>query len=88
MDKKIESIDKINHPSHYTQGGIECIKAIEAALGKSGFEAYCKGNAIKYIWRENFKNGSEDIQKAITYLNFLLESRKTPISKMDIEQLR
>ena len=80
--------DKVNHPSHYTNGGIECIKAIEAALGKDGFEAYCKGNAIKYLWREAFKNGTEDIEKAKMYLDFLIESRTRPISEVDIEPRR
>lgn len=40
--------DEVNHPSHYTNGDIECIDAIRAALGKEGFIAYCRGNAIKY----------------------------------------
>jgi hypothetical protein len=26
--------DVVNHPSHYTDGGIECIEAIEAALNQ------------------------------------------------------
>ena len=25
--------DAVNHPSHYTQGGIECIDAMKSALG-------------------------------------------------------
>jgi hypothetical protein len=38
--------DMVNHPPHY-QGKVECIDAIEAALGPDGFAAYCRGNAIK-----------------------------------------
>lgn len=64
--------DPVNHPSHYTQGGIECIDAIEAACtGLTGFEGYCIGNAIKYEWRWKQKNGVEDIDKAIWYLKRL-----------------
>ena len=32
--------DNVNHPSHYTFGGVECIDAIEAELGREGFVAY------------------------------------------------
>ena len=61
--------DMVNHPSHYTQGGIECIDAIKAAtVGLEGIEAVCTGNAIKYMWRWKHKNGAEDIRKAIWYL--------------------
>lgn len=66
--------DNVNHPSHYTQGGIECIDAIKAAtVGLTGIEAVCTGNAVKYMWRWKFKNGAEDIRKAMWYLEKLLE---------------
>lgn len=66
--------DNVNHPSHYTQGGIECIDAIKAAtVGLTGIEAVCTGNAIKYMWRWKFKNGAEDIRKAMWYLEKLLK---------------
>ena len=66
--------DNVNHPSHYTQGGIECIDAIKAAtVGLTGTEAVCTGNAVKYMWRWKFKNGAEDIRKAMWYLEKLLE---------------
>tara|TARA_R110000851_G_scaffold187318_1_gene337087 strand:- start:3728 stop:4096 length:369 start_codon:yes stop_codon:yes gene_type:complete len=61
--------DNVNHPKHYqSDNGIECIDAIRAALGKEGFIAYCKGNAIKYTWRDKIDN-REDMQKAQWYLN-------------------
>lgn len=66
--------DNVNHPSHYTQGGIECIDAIKAAtVGLTGIEAVCTGTAVKYMWRWKFKNGAEDIRKAMWYLEKLLE---------------
>ena len=61
--------DNVNHPEHYTQGGIECIDAIEAALTPEEFRGYCKGNALKYIWRERMKGGDESIAKAEWYLD-------------------
>lgn len=67
------SEEDVVYPSHYTQGSIECIDAIYSALGHEGFRAYCKGNVLKYIWREQFKNGTEDLAKARQYIEFILE---------------
>ena len=66
--------DNVNHPDHYTQGGIECIEAIEAALGAEGFAAYCQGNVMKYLWRHRNKGGVEDLEKARRYLDWMIES--------------
>lgn len=60
--------DSVNHPSHYTAGLIECIDAIESALGAVGFTYYCQGNALKYLWRWRNKGGVEDLDKAIWYI--------------------
>lgn len=63
--------DAIN-PDHYKQGDIECIDAIvSAVVNKKGIEAYCVGNIFKYLWRYESKNGIEDINKAVWYLNKL-----------------
>lgn len=59
----------VSHPSHYTQGGIECIDAMEAAFGKEAVSHFCICNAFKYIFRHEHKNGKEDIEKAEWYLN-------------------
>lgn len=65
--------DNVNHPSHYTQGKVECLDALESAtIGKSGIEAVCVANIIKYLWRYEEKNGLEDIKKAQFYLNRLI----------------
>lgn len=61
--------DPVSHPSHYTQGGIECIDAMVAAFGKEAVANFCMCNAFKYIWRSKYKNGAEDIEKAKWYLN-------------------
>ena len=60
--------DAVNHPSHYTQGGIECIDAMVAAFGKDTVADYCIVNAFKYLWRYKHKNGDEDISKAHWYI--------------------
>jgi hypothetical protein len=61
--------DPVNHPPHY-QGKVECIDAIEAALGDDGFIAFCRGNAMKYLYRAGRKGDSvEDLRKAAWYLD-------------------
>lgn len=68
-----QDVDVINHPSHYTKGRIECIDAIDSATaGKSGIEAVCVANIIKYLYRYEEKNGLEDVKKAQWYLNKLI----------------
>ena len=64
--------DSVNHPEHYRQGGIECIDAIEAALTPEEFRGYCKGNVLKYVWRERLKGGGVSLAKANWYLRRLL----------------
>lgn len=66
--------DNVNHPQHYTQGGIECIDAIKAALTPEEFRGYCKGNALKYVWRELHKGGNESLEKAQWYLAKAVQS--------------
>lgn len=62
--------DAVNHPPHYTGGGIECIDAMLAAFGATEVASFCKLNAFKYIWRcMNKGKCIEDIDKAIWYLN-------------------
>ena len=58
--------DPVNHPSHYTQGKIECIDFI---LDKK--LNFCRGNAVKYIVRAGLKDPDkeiEDLKKAIWYI--------------------
>ena len=71
---KEPNVDMVNHPSHYTQGGIECIDCIKSAtVGKVGIESFCVGNAIKYLFRYEEKNGIEDVKKARWYIDRLIK---------------
>lgn len=65
--------DNINNPPHYKQGEIECIDAIRAALTPEEFRGYCKGNVIKYAWRERHKGSGESLMKVSWYLNKAVE---------------
>lgn len=74
ISDKIEKVERVNHPSHYTSGGMEVIDIIEA------FNlSFCSGNAIKYILRSGAKldfegqdpkaKAVEDLRKAAWYIN-------------------
>lgn len=56
----------IEHPSHYTDGGIETIDFIEAKKLN-----YRLGNVVKYVSRAGKKDPEtriEDLKKALWYL--------------------
>jgi hypothetical protein len=65
--------DAVNHPAHYTNGGIETIDYMKAKMGREKFFGYLQGNIIKYISRYENKNGLEDLRKAHWYLTKLIE---------------
>ena len=75
-EMKEQTHDAVNHPSHYTTGGIECIDYIQEKLTPEEFKGFVKGNVIKYLTREQHKNGDEDICKAQWYLNRLADTFK------------
>lgn len=56
--------DLVNHPPHYTVGGIETIDFIEAKRLD-----YCSGQVVKYLARHLYKgNTLTDLRKAEWYL--------------------
>lgn len=74
VEKYLEAVkpDPVNHPAHYTSGGIECIDAMQAAFGDEAVKDFCLCNAFKYLWRHRSKNGVEDLKKCRWYLNRLI----------------
>jgi len=82
MKEAASMADNVNHPAHYTAGEVECIDAIKAAtVNLTGIKAYATAAAIKYLWRWSLKGGSEDLDKAIWYINRLkkeVESNENP----------
>ena len=66
--------DQIYKPQHYQGKGVECIDAIKSALKSTphGFESYCRGNVMKYIFRYREKGGEQDLLKARVYLDWLI----------------
>jgi len=69
VSQAIAQHDAVNHPPHYTAGGIETIDFIEAkGLG------YHLGNVVKYITRADHKGDRlENLKKAQWYLNREIE---------------
>ena len=65
--------DPVNSPKHYTAhpSGVECIKITEHM-------SFTLGNAIKYIWRADLKNGTEDLLKAKWYIEREIAKRGSP----------
>lgn len=71
----------VEHPSHYTSGGIECIDAMKAML--AGYEQakiatkfywhFLSGQVLKYLWRWPLKERPlQDLKKARWYLDRLI----------------
>ena len=68
--------DFVNHPSHYNQGNIECIDALNAMVTgfKDSVDASLSWQVVKYVWRHPFKGKNlEDLEKARFYLGRLIE---------------
>ena len=66
-------LDPVNHPPHYTKGGIETIDFIEAKDLN-----YRLGNVIKYVSRAGKKDSDPivDLEKAAWYLQREILARK------------
>lgn len=75
----VSVVDNVNHPRHYTTGKIEVIDIMEDQLNPEEYRGYIKGQVLKYITRERYKNGLEDLKKAYWYLGRLIQ-------KMEAEQ--
>lgn len=73
--------DVVREPSHYKVDGMECIDF----AAKMTF-AY--GNAFKYVWRYQFKNGLEDLEKAKRYLEIARDQGHEISPQLDEQDVR
>jgi hypothetical protein len=84
MKKKIVK-DNVNHPAHYNASDIYCnecgghIECIDIVRHYN----FAIGNAIKYLWRFEHKNGLEDLKKAIWYINDEIKRREKEIDQQE-----
>jgi hypothetical protein len=70
-----KKLDLVNKPPHYTDGGVDTLKFIEAKDLN-----YRLGNVVKYISRAGTKVGSDpvqDLEKARFYLEREIAARKS-----------
>jgi hypothetical protein len=66
--------DPVTRPDHYNKGAIEAIEAIKASMPENEFRGYLKGNALKYLWRYDYKGKPiEDLRKCKWYIDRLIE---------------
>ena len=67
--------DMVNQPSHYTfSDKFEIIDVVEEITKQyPPHLAFAIGNAVKYIARSQHKNGKQDIEKSIWYLQRVLD---------------
>jgi hypothetical protein len=62
--------DMVNHPPHYTQGGMETIDIMEAKSTPEEFKGHLKLTALKYITRAGHKESElQDAKKTQWYVN-------------------
>jgi hypothetical protein len=64
-----------SHNDHYRQGDIECIDAIRAALTDEEWRGFCKGNVLKYTWREKHKGSDGSLLKAQDFLRWAVAGK-------------
>ena len=66
--------DPVEKPDHYNKGAIEAIEAIKASMPEHEFNGYLKGNALKYLWRYDYKGKPvEDLRKCRWYIDRLIK---------------
>ena len=73
--------DTVERPKHYNVFEKEVIYTIKDLLDNNnnykGFDNYCIGNSLKYIFRAGLKgNYYEDLEKARYYINKILEGKE------------
>lgn len=75
--------DVVNHPAHYqTRSGLEVIDILAAVTEDlSGIEAVDTANAMKYLCRWKKKNGIQDLEKAVWYIQHLIAHEQTEMKK-------
>lgn len=76
--------DIVNHPKHYTHGGIETIDYMKAKSTHEEFCGHLRLTAIKYLSRFGHKDDVlQEAQKALWYVNRLVEELRE--TQKDVE---
>jgi hypothetical protein len=68
--------DIINKPSHYHDGGIDVLELLKMKFGPDVIRGFYIGNVIKYTLRFEKKNGVQDLEKGLYYLQALIDHER------------
>jgi hypothetical protein len=68
--------DIINKPSHYHDGGIDVLELLKMKFGPEVIRGFYIGNVIKYTLRFEKKNGVQDLEKGLYYLQALIDHER------------
>lgn len=62
------TFDLVSRPEHYNShpSGVECVWL-------TMHMTFCAGNAFKYVWRTDLKNGRQDLEKGLQYADMVVE---------------
>lgn len=74
MERKPLSTEEVSNQAHYTQFPIQVIEFCQV-----NNLSWCASNVVKYVCRENKKNGVEDLNKALTYLACLVVYKESGV---------
>lgn len=74
--KEEQKIDMVNNPPHYTYGTMETIDIMEATSTKEELIGHLRNTALKYLLRFQRKNGVQDLDKCIWYVERLKQTLK------------
>ena len=63
--------NNVNHPQHYISSEARCSNCTHSieCIDITRHMSFNIGNAVKYLWRYELKNGLEDLKKAQWYIN-------------------
>ena len=83
-EKRIEQ-DMVNHPPHYTQGGMETIDIMEAKSTPEEFKGHLKLTALKYLTRAGHKESElQDAKKTQWYVNRWVKTLEKETVKFEV----
>lgn len=66
----VQKVSAVKNPEYLVRLNKDNPKSIRCGWS---VDAFCQGNAMKYLFRWQFKNGAEDLKKARWYIDKLLE---------------
>lgn len=78
MESVLTLSEELTNPKRYTSNGIECWDFwLRAELDP------LIASAVKYVWRYKYKNGLEDLNKALVFLDKALSLEYHPVTQRE-----